>query len=121
MAKKAPAKAMTKTDVFNALAEATGLTKKQVSNVFEALSDLIGSELGKKGPGQFTVPGLLKLKTREARRPRRDATQSVHGRRKDDAGQARQQDGQGHAPEEAQGHGVTLSQAATWGLPVRDG
>lgn len=64
MAKKAPAKAMTKTDVFNALAEATGLTKKQVSSVFDALSDLIGTELGKKGPGQFTVPGLLKLKTR---------------------------------------------------------
>ena len=55
---------MTKTEVYNALAEATGLTKKDVGNVFDSLSDLIGQELGKKGPGMFTVPGLLKLKTR---------------------------------------------------------
>lgn len=64
MAKKAAAKAMTKTEVYNSLAEATGLSKKEVGSVFDALSDLIGQELGKKGPGQFTVPGLLKLKTR---------------------------------------------------------
>lgn len=64
MAKKAAAKAMTKTEVYNALAESTGLSKKEVGGVFDALADLIGQELGKKGPGQFTVPGLLKLKTR---------------------------------------------------------
>ncbi len=62
MAKKA-AKAMTKTEVYNALAEATNLTKKEVGCVFDSLSDLIGKELGKKGPGVFTVPGLMKLKT----------------------------------------------------------
>ena len=26
------------------------------------IDELIGQELGKKGPGMFTVPGLLKLK-----------------------------------------------------------
>lgn len=64
MAKKAAAKAMTKTEVYNSLAESTGLSKKEVGSVFDALSDLIGSELSKKGPGAFTVPGLVKLKTK---------------------------------------------------------
>jgi len=66
MAKKAASvKAMSKTEVLNALAEKTELTKKQVNEVFESLAELIGQQLSKKGPGQFTVPGLLKLKVRE--------------------------------------------------------
>jgi nucleoid DNA-binding protein len=64
MAKKNGAKAMSKTDVLNALAEGTGLTRKQVSSVLEELSNLIGKQLGKKGPGVFAVPGLMKLKIR---------------------------------------------------------
>ena len=44
------------------MAGKTGLTKKQVSTVFDALTEMIGNELGKKGPGIFQVPGLLKLK-----------------------------------------------------------
>ncbi len=66
MAKKAAsAKAMSKTEVYNQLAEATGLTKKQVGSVFDALSEMIGKQLSKKGPGIFTVPGLMKIKRRE--------------------------------------------------------
>ncbi|MBV8606106.1 MAG: HU family DNA-binding protein [Singulisphaera sp.] len=48
--------------VYTALAETTGLGKKQVAAVFSALGALIARELGKKGPGQFVLPGLLKLK-----------------------------------------------------------
>ena len=33
-----------------------------MAEVFDALANLIHRELGKKGPGVFTVPGLLKLK-----------------------------------------------------------
>ena len=63
MAKAATAKkAMTKTEVYSTIAESTGLTRKQVASVFEGLANLIGNNLGKKGPGIFTVPGLLKLK-----------------------------------------------------------
>jgi nucleoid DNA-binding protein len=51
-----------RTVVYTALAETTGLGKKQVAAVFAALGALIAKELGKKGPGQFVVPGLLKLK-----------------------------------------------------------
>jgi nucleoid DNA-binding protein len=63
MAKKAATvKAATKGEVYTKIAAKTGLTKKQVSTVFDALTEMIGNELGKKGPGIFQVPGLLKLK-----------------------------------------------------------
>jgi nucleoid DNA-binding protein len=48
--------------VYTAMAEKTALGKKEVAAVFSALSALIAKELGKKGPGQFVLPGLLKLK-----------------------------------------------------------
>jgi nucleoid DNA-binding protein len=55
-------KPINRTVVYTALAETTGLGKKEIAAVFSALSALIAKELGKKGPGQFVVPGLLKLK-----------------------------------------------------------
>lgn len=64
MAKKA-AKGLSKSDVLNELAEKTGLQRKQVAGVLEELGNLIERQLGKKGPGIFTVPGLLKMKVRE--------------------------------------------------------
>lgn len=60
-ASKAP-KSITKAEIYSTLAEKTGLGKKDVAKVFSALGDLIAKELGKKGPGLFIVPGLLKLK-----------------------------------------------------------
>ncbi|MBM3992554.1 MAG: DNA-binding protein [Planctomycetes bacterium] len=58
------AKAATKTEVFAALAEKTGLTKKQVGTVLDALGEFIKTQIGKKGPGVFQLPGLLKIKKR---------------------------------------------------------
>jgi nucleoid DNA-binding protein len=55
-------KSMTKADIYSEIADKTGLAKKQVSGVFDAISELVIKELGKKGPGLFIVPGLLKLK-----------------------------------------------------------
>ena len=55
-------KPQSKSQTYADLAEATGLSRKQISDVFDRLSQLIQRELGKKGPGVFTVPGLLKLK-----------------------------------------------------------
>ena len=55
-------KAVTKSAIFAHLAEKTELSRKQIASVFEALTDLIHGEIGKKGPGVFTVPGLLKIK-----------------------------------------------------------
>lgn len=58
---KSGAKAPTKSEVFANIAEATGLTKKQVSAVFESLGKEVGKALGKKGPGMFAIPGLCKV------------------------------------------------------------
>ncbi len=59
--KKAPVKPMTKSDIVSGIAESTGLTKKDVNSVFEAMAAQIKKSLGKKGPGAYTIPGLMKL------------------------------------------------------------
>ncbi len=56
------AKAPSKSEVIRNLAEGTGLAKKQVSSVLDNLAELIHSQLGKKGPGVFAIPGLVKLR-----------------------------------------------------------
>jgi nucleoid DNA-binding protein len=53
---------MTKAGVYKEIAGTTKLSSKQVGEVFDALTSLIKKELGKKGAGEFTIPGLLKLK-----------------------------------------------------------
>ncbi|MEW4528992.1 MAG: HU family DNA-binding protein [Maioricimonas sp. JB045] len=74
MAKKAAGKPMSKTEVLNALAEKTELTKKDIGLVFDELAALIGKELGRRGPGVFTVPGLLKIRVQ-----RKPATKAKKG------------------------------------------
>jgi nucleoid DNA-binding protein len=69
-------KPATKGEIYAALAEKAGVEKKQIAGVFAALGELIGRELGKKGPGQFVVPGLLKLKV--VRKPATKAKQGVN-------------------------------------------
>lgn len=63
---KAPAvnadKPFTKSETYAYLAHATGLSRKQVASIFENLAGLIGKSLGKKGPGIYVVPGLMKVK-----------------------------------------------------------
>ena len=53
-------KTRTKSQIVNELAEHSGLSKKEVNVFFDSLQMLIGNDL-KKGPGMFTVPGMLKL------------------------------------------------------------
>jgi nucleoid DNA-binding protein len=55
------AKPASKSEVITRIAESTELSRKQVASVFEALSEQIGSAVGKKGPGVFAVPGLMKI------------------------------------------------------------
>lgn len=75
--KSANGKPPTKSEVYATIAEKTGLPKRQVAGVFEALSDLVASNIGKKGSGTFVVPpGLLKLTVKTV--PARPA-----GKRKD--------------------------------------
>ncbi|MBO6938964.1 MAG: HU family DNA-binding protein [Deltaproteobacteria bacterium] len=44
------------------LSDKTGLTKREVQAVFEGLRELIKQQLGKRGPGEFVLPDLVKLK-----------------------------------------------------------
>ncbi len=55
------AKLPTKSEILSSIAETTELSRKQVASVFDALSGLIKKNVGKKGPGMFTVPGLMKI------------------------------------------------------------
>jgi nucleoid DNA-binding protein len=55
-------KAPSKGEVLRAVAEETGLSRKQVTQVFDSLSGQIKNALGKKGPGTFIVPGLMKIR-----------------------------------------------------------
>ena len=58
----AAAKRLTKSQVISELSEITELDKKSVSRVFEGLAEVIKKQLGSRGPGEFVIPGLLKLK-----------------------------------------------------------
>ena len=71
-AKKAPAAApkvkaisekLTKTQIVGSLADSTGLTKKQVNAVMDAMNNLIEGSIKKRGAGEFTSPGMMKITT----------------------------------------------------------
>ena len=55
------AKPATKSEVLAGIAATTQLSRKQVASVFEALAGVIKTAVGKKGPGVFALPGLLKI------------------------------------------------------------
>lgn len=55
------AKAPTKSEVLSAIAEKTGLARKQVNGVLDELGGLIAKNLSKSGPGVFAIPGLMKV------------------------------------------------------------
>ncbi|MFA4937126.1 MAG: HU family DNA-binding protein [Patescibacteria group bacterium] len=68
------AKGMTKSQVLQALAEKMGKTRKEASDMIDAIVTLAYSETKKSG--EFTLPGLGKLvkKNRAARQGRNPAT-----------------------------------------------
>jgi nucleoid DNA-binding protein len=62
--KTSPVKqAMTKSQVFGEIADSTGLSRRQVASVFTELGSVIERHIKKQSVGQFTLPGLLKIKT----------------------------------------------------------
>jgi len=71
VAKKPP----TKTEILMNIATATGLTKKEVTAVMDALSDEIKKSLGSRGAGAFAIPGLMKIEKKKV--PARPAKKGV--------------------------------------------
>lgn len=77
MAKKRTAvkKQMTKSEIFGEIAENCELTKREVAAVFEELGAVVERHVKKGAVGQFTLPGLLKVKT--VKKPARKAQKGV--------------------------------------------
>ncbi len=68
-------KKMTKTQILNEVSENTGLSRAQVGSVMDELESVIERHIRKRAAGEFTLPGLLKIKA--AKRP---ATKKRMGR-----------------------------------------
>ena len=54
-------KSMSKSQFVTALSEKSGLTKKQAASVLDTINAIVAGQLGKRGPGEVIIPGLLKL------------------------------------------------------------
>ena len=70
-----PKKSMTKSEILNAISNETDLPRKQVSAVLDSLSGQISKSLGRRGPGMFTIPGLIKIEKKKV--PARKARKNV--------------------------------------------
>ena len=68
-------KPRTKSQIFSEIAISTELTKREVASVFDAMNGLMKKDLGRRGPGQFTVPGLMKVV--KVHKPKRAARKNV--------------------------------------------
>jgi nucleoid DNA-binding protein len=53
------AKRMTKSEFINALAEKTGMNRKEVTTTLDALNTMAAEQLGSRG--ELVIPGLVKL------------------------------------------------------------
>ncbi len=69
------AKAYTKAELVAALAEENNLTKKDIIGVLASLNNIVERHVKNRGAGEFTMPGLLKIK-----RYKRKATKARAGR-----------------------------------------
>ncbi|MEM9102049.1 MAG: HU family DNA-binding protein [Pseudomonadota bacterium] len=66
----------TKTQILTELAESTELSKKQVSDVIDGLTNIIERHVKKRAVGEFTLPGLLKIST--TRKPATKARKGIN-------------------------------------------
>jgi nucleoid DNA-binding protein len=75
--RKTPAiqKKYTKTEILNEISANTSVSKKEVAAVLEELGVLIERHVKKRSVGEFTLPGLLKIKS--VQRPARPARKNV--------------------------------------------
>ena len=67
----------TKSQILSTVAEETGLTKKEVTAVMDAMAELAQSHLSKRGSGEFTIPAMG-IKLRRVMKPARKARKGVN-------------------------------------------
>ena len=54
-------KRMSKSQFVTTLAEKSGLNKNQAASALNTINAMVAQQLGKRGPGEVLIPGLLKL------------------------------------------------------------
>lgn len=69
-------KPMTKTQILSAVSDLCGMTKKDIGEVLDALNHVMMAHIGKKGPGVFVWPGMLKISV--VKKPAVKARQGVN-------------------------------------------
>ena len=67
---------MTKSQILTDIGEATDLSRKQVAAVFDELESLVGRSIAKRGLGEFTIPGLMKITT--VKKPAKKARKGIN-------------------------------------------
>ncbi|OGT26401.1 MAG: DNA-binding protein [Gammaproteobacteria bacterium RIFCSPLOWO2_02_FULL_42_14] len=55
-------KPLKKSQLYSHLSTCTEVSRREIAGIFNALSQVMESHLKKGGPGEFTVPGLMKCK-----------------------------------------------------------
>ena len=69
-------KPLNKTEIIAYLSEAAGITKQQMSGLFDELAKLIEKNLDEQGPGVFAIPNLLQIKV--VRKPAVEAHMGIN-------------------------------------------
>tara|TARA_R110001592_G_scaffold355031_1_gene655258 strand:- start:37968 stop:38405 length:438 start_codon:yes stop_codon:yes gene_type:complete len=67
---------LTKSQIVGSVADSTGLSKKQVGAVMDEMHSLIERSIKKRGVGEFTIPGMLKITT--VKKPARKARKGIN-------------------------------------------
>ena len=75
-AKTTELKPRTKSQIFGDISDSTGLSRKEIAGVFETMTGMIKKDLGRRGPGTFTVPGLMKIQ--KVHKPKRPARKGIN-------------------------------------------
>ena len=76
-AKQAPIKdKFSNTQIIDAIAAGTELSRKQVAAVLDCLGEVIEAHLKKNAVGEFVLPGLLKIST--VRKPATKARKGIN-------------------------------------------
>ena len=65
-----------KSQISGVIAGMTGLTKKNAKHVIDVLFEVVAGHLKKRGPGEFTLPGIAKFKV--VRKPATKARKGIN-------------------------------------------
>ncbi len=71
-----PMRRMTRSQFLTVMAEKSGLNKLQAGAALDTINAIITQQLGKQGPGEILIPGLLQLNVIE--RPATGQHEGIH-------------------------------------------